>query len=139
MDSIKSVLKLNKLVFDRIEFIRQGFKNENQTEYRIEAHFAKNHDENIYRVTLILNGEKKEEFVFTIKLTGYFSFEEVTTLDEDTKNELISKNAVAILMPYMRSQVSLLTAQPEVDCIVLPPFNINNIIKEENAVKKQEQ
>ena len=126
MSNIKSVLNLNRLVFDKIEFNRLGFRNKNKTEYKIEAHFAKNTDDNIYRVTLVLQGEKKEEYTFEIKLTGFFSFDSDSSINEETKNELISKNSVAILMPYMRSQVSLLTAQPEVDCVVLPPFNINN-------------
>ena len=31
-------------------------------------------------------------------------------------------------MPYLRSQVSLLTAQPEVECVVLPAFNVNAML-----------
>lgn len=131
MDNIKSILNMNKLVFDKIEFDRQGFKNQNQPSYSIETHFARNQQENIYRVTLILKCDKKDEYTFEISLTGYFSFDSQDEMDEDEKNELISKNAVAIIMPYMRSQVSLLTAQPEVDCVVLPPFNINNMLKED--------
>lgn len=135
MDNIKSILNMNKLVFDKIEFDRQGFKNQNQPSYSIETHFARNQQENIYRVTLILKCDKKDEYTFEISLTGYFSFDSQDEMDEDEKNELISKNAVAIIMPYMRSQVSLLTAQPEVDCVVLPPFNINNILKEDNLTE----
>lgn len=135
MDNIKSILNMNKLVFDKIEFDRQGFKNQNQHSYSIETHFARNQQENIYRVTLILKCDKKDEYTFEISLTGYFSFDSQDEMDEDEKNELISKNAVAIIMPYMRSQVSLLTAQPEVDCVVLPPFNINNILKEDNLTE----
>lgn len=130
MNNIKSVLKLNRLIFDKIEFKRIGFKNEYKNEYKLEAHFAKNTDDNIYRVALVLKSEKKEEYTFEISLTGFFSFESEENLDEKTKNDLISKNSVAILMPYMRSQVSLLTAQPEVDCIVLQPFNINKLFEE---------
>ena len=33
-------------------------------------------------------------------------------------------------MPYLRSEVSLLTAQPEVECVVLPPFNINKMMED---------
>lgn len=40
---------------------------------------------------------------------------------EDT---IIQQNAVAIVMPYIRSEVSLLTAQPGLETVVLPPFNI---------------
>lgn len=39
------------------------------------------------------------------------------------------KNSVSILMLYLRSEVSLITAQPETECVVLPPFNINEMLK----------
>lgn len=121
---------MDKLVFDKIHFERSGFKNQNSINYTLETHFAENPQENIYRVTLILKGDKDDEYSFEISLTGFFSFGKDDGLDDSTKKELISKNAVAIMMPYMRSQVSLLTAQPEVDCVVLPPFNINNLMKD---------
>lgn len=31
-------------------------------------------------------------------------------------------------MPYLRSEVSLLTAQPETESVILPVFNVNNMI-----------
>lgn len=128
MSDIKSVLELNRLVFDKIEFKRTGFKNNKQSKYEMEAQLSKNTKDDIYKVTLIFKCEKENEYNFEIDLTGFFTFNSKETLDEDTKNTLISKNSVAILMPYMRSQISLLTAQPEVDCVVLPPFNINNFV-----------
>lgn len=130
MNDIISVLKMNKLVFDNISFSRKGFKNNNPPKYKLESHFAKNQLEDIYRVSLLLDCDKEDEYTINIKLTGYFSFDSKESIDEQEKNELITKNAVAIIMPYMRSQISLLTAQPNVDCIVLPPFNINNFIKD---------
>ena len=47
------------------------------------------------------------------------------------EDNLISNNAVAILMPYLRSELSLLTAQPETDCIVMPVFNVNAMLSDE--------
>ena len=41
---------------------------------------------------------------------------------------LYQKNSVAILMPYLRSEISLLTAQPETETVVLPVFNINRMM-----------
>ena len=76
-----------------------------------------------------MKGEKEEEYTFEISLTGFFSFSGDEEVDDETKNELISKNAIAIIMPYLRSEVSLLTAQPEVECVVLPPFNINKMME----------
>ncbi len=135
MSDIKSVLHMDSLVFDKICFTRKGFKNQNKIEYTLEAHFAEKKQENIYRVTLVLRGEKKKEYDFEISLTGFFSFDSEAEIDESLKQELISKNTLAIIMPYMRSQVSLLTAQPEMDCVVLPTFNINNLI---NGAEEQE-
>lgn len=130
MSDIRSILKMERLVFDKISFERLGFKNENSLTHTLEASFAKNIKDNMYRVTLMLKGEKKDEYTFEISLTGFFSFSSDEETDRELQNELISKNTVAIMMPYLRSQLSLLTAQPEVDCVILPPFNINKMMEE---------
>jgi preprotein translocase subunit SecB len=85
-------------------------------------------DAEVYRVTLILKGKKAEEYTLEISLSGFFSIETDDELPDDLKNTLITKNSVAILMPFLRSEDSLLTAQPETECVVLPPFNINNML-----------
>lgn len=122
--TVNSVLSLDKLVFDKIEFKRSGMKNDNEIEFNLQVLINKKQNEEIYRVTLILTGNKEKEYVLEIVLSGYFSFDTSEELDVEMKNTMINQNAVAILMPYVRSQVSLLTAQPEVECVVLPPFNI---------------
>ena len=127
-ESIHSVLKLNNLVFDKIEFKRLGFKNDKEIELEIQSKIAQKQDTDLYRITLILNGNKPDEYTFEISLTGYFTIEDDPSITQELKNDLVSKNATAILMPYLRSEVSLLTAQPEMDCIVLPVFNINNML-----------
>lgn len=126
--SIESVLKLNRIVFDKIEFKRLGFKNDNEFEVEIQSNISQRQGTEIYRVTLILKGIKPEEYTLEISLSGFFSIETKGGLTDDLKNTLITKNSVAILMPYLRSEVSLLTAQPEVEGVVLPPFNINNML-----------
>lgn len=126
--SIESVLKLNKIVFDKIEFKRLGFENDNELELEIQSNISQRQDTEIYKVTLVLKGKKSEEYTLEISLSGFFSIEADGELTEDLKNTLVTKNSVAILMPYLRSEVSLLTAQPEVECVVLPAFNINNML-----------
>ena len=126
--SIESVLKLNKIVFDKIEFKRLGFENDNELELEIQSNISQRQDTEIYKVTLVLKGKKPEEYTLEISLSGFFSIEADGELTEDLKNTLVTKNSVAILMPYLRSEVSLLTAQPEVECVVLPAFNINNML-----------
>lgn len=126
----RSVLKLEKLVFDKLLFERKGFSSENNFEFNMESQISKRSNEEIYKVTLILYGKKPDEYIMEISLTGFFSFGTDASISDEDKKELISKNTLAILMPYLRSEVSILTAQPEVECIVLPPFNINNLMGE---------
>lgn len=125
-----SSLSLDKLVFDKIEFKRIGMKNENEIKFEIQVIVNQKQDEDVYKVTLEFNGNKEKEYILDIELTGYFSFDGNEQIDVNTKKAMINKNAVAIIMPYMRSQISLITAQPEVDCVVLPPFNIVKMLSE---------
>jgi len=128
--SIQSSLHLEKLVFDKIEFKRLGFANENELEYELESSIAQRKEDNIYRVTLSLKGKKPEEYIFEISLVGFFAMEADETISEEMREKLVTRNTVAILMPYLRSEVSLLTAQPEMECVTLPVFNINRIMDE---------
>ena len=75
--------------------------------------------------------KKPEEYTLEISLSGFFSVESENELTDALKNSLVVKNSVAIMMPYLRSQVSLVTAQPEVECVVLPAFNINKMLDNE--------
>ena len=121
MDNSSSVLTLENMVFDKIEFNRIGFKNENEIKFSLKMQIGSGED-GTYRVTLILNGIKQDEYTVSISLTGIFSIKNGEDLD------LIKKNTVAILMPYLRSELTLLTAQPETDSVVLPPFNVTRMI-----------
>lgn len=126
--TIQSSLKLERLVFDKIEFKRLGFSTEHELEFQLESNIAQHRDGNIYRITLVLNSIKPEEYIFEISLTGFFMLEQDEDITEEMREQLISRNTVAILMPYLRSEVSLLTAQPGMECVVLPVFNVNKII-----------
>lgn len=124
MDNYNSILNLQKLVFDRIEFDRKGFKNTQELKFELQVQIGLNEDD-LYKVTLVLNGTKQDEYNVVISLSGFFRFE--GQVEDKIVRDLINKNAVAILMPYLRSELTLLTAQPDTDSVVLPPFNINKM------------
>lgn len=128
---INSVLSMDKLVFDKIDFERIGFKNDlNEFDFHMEIAIGHNNKIDTYKVTLKMLGEKQAEYSLNISLTGFFTFHTEEDLEDKFKKDVIEKNAVAIMMPYLRSQISLITAQPDVDCVVLPPFNINNMLSD---------
>lgn len=122
---MECVLKLNALVFDKINFKRIGMQNENELEVSFSANFGTNiSDVNLKKVSVQISGEKREEYSFEVQASGFFSYV------GDATDDIIQQNAVAIVMPYVRSEISLLTAQPGVETVVLPPFNIVEMLKE---------
>ena len=128
MSKFNSVLTLQRMVFDRIEFNRKGFKNNQELKFELQVLIGSGEND-IYKVTLVLKGTKQDEYDIFISLSGFFKVEGKEQIKDQTFHDLLNKNAVAILMPYLRSELTLLTAQPGTDSVVLPPFNINKILE----------
>ena len=47
MKNINSILKLDKIVFDKIEFERLGFKNDKELEFELQSNIAQRQDTEI--------------------------------------------------------------------------------------------
>lgn len=125
-EDVQCELKLQKTVFDKILFERSGFKNKEELKITMSVQIAENSENNIYKVTICVNGIKEKEYSLEVQISGYFT---LSDNDSDMKDIFLNQNAVAILMPYVRSQISLLTAQPETECVVLPPLNIAKMMQ----------
>ncbi len=128
MANFNSVLILQNMVFDQIEFNRKGFKNTQELKFELQVLIGTGEND-VYKVTLVLKGTKQDEYDIFISLSGFFKVEGKEQIKDQTFHDLLNKNAVAILMPYLRSELTLLTAQPGTDSVVLPPFNINKILE----------
>jgi preprotein translocase subunit SecB len=133
MENYKSSLVLQSLLFEKIKFERKGIKNDNELKisFKVQVGRRGNDNNDLYGVTLSLSGEKQDEYVVDISLLGVFKINDTDELNEKMRLDLINKNAVAILMPYMRSELTSLTAQPGTESVVLPPFNVNNMISKQ--------
>lgn len=118
------VLRLETLVFDEISFKRTGLRSEDDLEISLSVNIGEStSNADIKKVTVKVCGDKRNEYTFEVEASGYFSYE------GNVDDEVIEHNAVAIVMPYVRSEVSILTAQPGVDPVVLQPFNIVELMK----------
>jgi len=73
-----------------------------------------------------LRAIKKREYEAVVTITGYCEIDENTPY----KDKILSENTVAILFPYVRAQMTLLTAQPETEPLVIPAVNVNALIKQ---------
>ena len=135
MEPIRSSLILNKMYFDKLEFIRRGEKNSNELRCAFEANISTSKEDH-YRVALTLRGEKQDEYDLEMVLIGLFRIDTASEMKAEQKETIIRKNAIAILMPYLRSQLSIMTAQPEVESQILPPMNIAKMFEEAQENRK---
>lgn len=130
MDIIKSsesVLKLKRIYFNELNFSRKDVEKSN-IDVNVEK---KQSTDNEYEITLNLSiANSEEKYTVNVSIVGVFEFSE--NADEVTKNIIIEKNTISILFPYVRSQVTLLTSQPDIKPMIIPPLNINNLIKNIN-------
>lgn len=123
------VLKLAHMVFDEISFQRENFQTSSDLNLEFGFNFESGEDGN-FIARIRVAGNKENEYKFVVRASGYFNTSE-SGKDGQT---ILYQNAVAIIFPYIRSQITLLTAQPEVDPVVLQPFNIAQMV--EDAMKK---
>lgn len=124
--SISSVLKLKHVVFDEITFKRLGFQN--RKEKKAQLSFGKHVekiDEGEYRVSLSIKAVREEEYEAIVSVSGYCNIPE----DDSFKDRILNENAIAILFPYVRAELTLITAQPETESLTIPVVNINAMFK----------
>ena len=53
-------------------------------------------------------------------------------IPDEFAKEILLKNTVAIMLPFIRSQVSLLTTQPGMKPIMLQPMDVNQLFDKKN-------
>ena len=124
----KSILRLEKVVVEDISFKR--FNTEaTKIEKDAEVSFSKQlnqMEKSLYKVTVSVGINSNSVCNMNITMSGFFRLEESTL-----GKRLLQTNAVAILFPYVRSQLTLLTSQPGFDPVILPVMNINALFANE--------
>jgi preprotein translocase subunit SecB len=76
-----------------------------------------------------------EPFV-VVKCVGVFAFKEVKILEDIP--EFFYRNSIAILFPYMRAYVSMVTNQANIQPVMLPTLNLTSLekpLREKTTVK----
>ena len=129
-DQMKSVLNLEALSFEEINYSRNlNAATESEYEMNFNRNITASEDKTHFRVALTANIWSKNERTITLKVTlvGFFKCD---IDDEALKTSLVYNNAIAILFPYLRSQISLVTTQPDMLPITLPPMNIVKMFQE---------
>lgn len=125
----KSVLVLEKISVEKLYFERLS-----DAVHRVEStdkisfyHNLNKMEDQLFRVRLgvVLNEDGK--YRIEVEISGLFRLSEDSVLGK----KILENNTVAILFPYLRSQLTLLSSQPDFEPIVLPVLNINALLNEE--------
>ena len=125
-ENMLSILKLKALHYKEISFNRID-KAIKKPEMQIEKKTNMLSDDDC-EVEIVFN-LKYADYNIDISLIGNFT---ILCEDDNMKKQVIEKNTVSILFPYIRSEVTILTSQPELEPFIIPPLNINNLIDELN-------
>ncbi len=125
----KSVLVLEKISVEKLYFERLS-----DAVHRVEStdkisfyHNLNKMEDQLFRVRLgvVLNEDGK--YRIEVEISGLFRLSEDSVLGK----KILENNTVAILFPYLRSQLTLLSSQPDFEPIILPALNINALLNEE--------
>lgn len=119
---IKSKYK-SPLVLNKMEIIEASFCKKDEKLSGLELGINIEHNlekiqNNCYEMILstIVNDENDVLHVYVKGRAIFYASQEIM--------EMLEKNAIAIMFPYIRSYISLITTQPGMDPIVLPVMNI---------------
>ncbi len=124
-ESTPSILKLNGIHFYELSFKRRDSTDSVIDDCELTRKIV---DIDVDNFTVELNFKLSTSiFEMSISLEGKFN---IVCEDALMKERLKKNNTISILFPYIRSEVTLLTSQPEMTPVIIPPININKLIDE---------
>ena len=121
--NFESQLKQKIIYFKSISFCRNEKLPQNlKADFDVSYKYSK---KTSITVELIANINSESGLKIEIVLVGEYELINCSEMSQDEKKEILEKNTVAIMFPYLRSEISIITAQPFMPSITLPPININ--------------
>lgn len=135
MDRNECKLQMNELYFSKYDFVQTREDNDTEYETSFQIEYAvNNQNDSKFRIKINTRVKNKTESVLlNLETIGVFTVDK-EGVNDDIGDHLIKVNTVAIMFPFIRSQISLLTTQPGLEPILLPPININALMdSEKNA------
>ena len=116
------------LVLEKIEIVESSFRKKTDSldslelGVQVERNLTKL-DDGLFEVLLETTVSDEEEKVF-VNVKAVFS-----TRQENM--DILEKNTIAIMFPYIRSYISSITTQPGMSPIVLPAMNIVAMVNDQ--------
>lgn len=125
----------SSLVLEKIEIIESTFRKKSVALEDLELGVQFEHqltklDQEQYEVFLSTTVSDVNETIYVnVKGRSIFS-------TKQENKDLLEKNTIAIMFPYIRSYISSITTQPGMTPIVLPAMNIVAMINDQKTEEK---
>lgn len=125
----ESALKLEKLVFPSINFSRAvDWTNSDELKMRVGRKVELIQTDKLQITLSVKIWAPDHSLDLDLTTFACFGYSFGENVPEDVRSEILEKNTIAIIFPYIRSQVSLVTTQPDMAPVVIPAININELI-----------
>lgn len=131
----KSKLNMIDMYFSRFQFFNK--RKIESFNLRVNHKVSRRVDEEKNTEITILTTIENDSKDVSLELVTVGVFNLVGEEDEALKEEILNKNTFAILFPFIRSQISLMTTQPGFTPIILPPINVNDYVDNEGVDVKE--
>ena len=126
----ENVLKLLDLRFVSFNYENLSNKKEFETELNIEYDIncvVDKTNDNKVKIDFKVKIVSKDELL-SLKLNAIGEFQiDSKDLEPSVKEFILKRNTIAIMFPFIRSQISLLTTQPGLQPIMLQPIDVNKL------------
>ena len=133
MDNNTCKIQMLDLYFSKFDFKQERGTDskEYNTSFQIEYAVNSEDDTKVRVVVDTTVTNEAQSVVLNVQTVGIFKVDKLD-IDDATYEHLIKANTVAIIFPFIRSQVSLLTTQPGMMPVMIPPININALIENQD-------
>ncbi len=135
-EEVKSDLKIVDFYFSEITFKNERLFGDSSVSISYAVDNNRLDDGNT-RVEVTTTVDGKEQGIFLrVKAVGIF---DATVFDDPAQREFMENIAtVTAMMPYIRTQVTLLTTQPGISQLILPPIDVYKLIEQNRKIGNED-
>lgn len=132
MSNSECKLQMLDLYFSKFDFTQERKSSNESAEYitSLTINYAVNKSDDT-RIKIIIDTNvknKTESISVNLQTVGIFKIDK-GDMEEAVYEQLMKANTVAIMLPYIRSQISLITTQPGIIPVMMPPINVSSLVE----------
>jgi preprotein translocase subunit SecB len=127
-----AMISLKNLYVGSFSFKRKEIVSGQEAPVVITRNIYPGDSDNSYKLELICKiGSEDWDMFLSISMIGVFGY--TAELADGQKEPVLVENATAIVFPFLRSQISILTSQPNLTPLILPPINVAAMFEGQKA------